>query len=87
MYELTRALEMGRAPGAGVAKRTIKALTSQRLRRGAMSQVRRRQLREPGEPDEQLMLELRRRFTPEVEALSDHLGRDMVSFWGYDRLA
>ena len=36
--------------------------------------------------DEQLMLELRRRFKPEVERFSDYLGRDLVSLWGYDSL-
>jgi Sulfotransferase domain len=40
----------------------------------------------PAPPDEQLMLELRRRFKPEVEALSEYLGRDLASLWGYDRL-
>ncbi len=39
---------------------------------------------QPAPPDERLMLELRRRFKPEVEALSDYLGRDLVSLWGYD---
>ena len=32
------------------------------------------------------MLELRRRFKPEAQALSEYLGRDLVSLWGYDRL-
>ena len=32
------------------------------------------------------MLELRRRFTPEVVALSEYLDRDLVSLWGYDHL-
>jgi hypothetical protein len=41
---------------------------------------------EPPEPDPGLMLELRRRFKGEVVALSEHLGRDLVSLWGYDRL-
>jgi hypothetical protein len=40
----------------------------------------------PAAPDEQLMLELRRRFKPEVVALSEYLGRDLVSEWGYDQL-
>ena len=39
---------------------------------------------DPGAPDEQLMLELRRRFSGEVYALSEYLGRDLVSLWGYD---
>ncbi len=37
-------------------------------------------------PSEQLMLELRRRFKPEVEAVSEYLGRDFVTLWGYDRI-
>jgi hypothetical protein len=37
-------------------------------------------------PDERLMLELRRRFKPEVQALSDYLGRDLIELWGYDRI-
>jgi hypothetical protein len=43
--------------------------------------------REPPERDEQVMLELRHRFKPEVVALSEFLGRDLVSLWGYDRVA
>jgi hypothetical protein len=38
----------------------------------------------PPPPDEALMLELRRRFRPEAEALGEHLGRDLVALWGYD---
>ncbi len=33
------------------------------------------------------MSELRRRFEPEVVALSEYLDRDLVSLWGYDRVA
>lgn len=35
-------------------------------------------------PDEGLMRELRRRFKPEVIALSEYLDRDLVSLWGYE---
>ena len=38
----------------------------------------------PPPPDPQLMAELRQRFKPEVQALSEYLGRDLVSLWGYD---
>ncbi len=31
------------------------------------------------------MLELRRRYKPEVAAFSDYIGRDLVKLWGYDR--
>jgi hypothetical protein len=37
-------------------------------------------------PDEEFMLELRRRLKPEVQALSEYLGRDLVALWGYDRI-
>jgi hypothetical protein len=40
----------------------------------------------PPPPDEAVMLELRRRFKPEVVALSDYLGRDLVGLWGYDKI-
>ena len=30
------------------------------------------------------MVELRRRFKPEVAALSEYLDRDLVGLWGYD---
>jgi hypothetical protein len=38
----------------------------------------------PPPPDEAMTLELRRRFKPEVVALSDYLQRDLVGLWGYD---
>ena len=34
-------------------------------------------------PDEALMRELRERFRPEVQALSEYLGRDLIERWGY----
>ncbi|HTW42025.1 MAG TPA: sulfotransferase [Solirubrobacteraceae bacterium] len=43
--------------------------------------------REPDPPDEALMRELRARFKPEVVAVSEYLGRDLVSQWGYDAVA
>ena len=42
--------------------------------------------RAPEAPDEAFARELQRRFKPEVQALSEHLGRDLVALWGYDRL-
>jgi hypothetical protein len=40
----------------------------------------------PAAPDRELMRELRRRLRPEVVALSDYLGRDLVAEWHYDEL-
>ena len=77
----------GRGPVARPARATLKALTTRRLRRGALTTLRRRVvIAEPPPPDEQFMLELRRRFKPEVVALSEYLDRDLVSLWGYTEI-
>ena len=41
---------------------------------------------DPGTPDDEFMMELRRRFKPEVVAASEYLQRDLVALWGYDQL-
>jgi hypothetical protein len=41
---------------------------------------------EPPPADAAFMKELRARFKGEVVALSEHLGRDLVSLWGYERV-
>jgi hypothetical protein len=33
------------------------------------------------------MLRLRRRYAPEVAAVSEYMGRDLVKLWGYDELS
>jgi hypothetical protein len=87
LYSLLRSLYMGSGPASRIAKATIKGLTPKQLRLNAVRTTRRRILYDsPPPPDEGLMLELRRRFKQEVVALSEHLGRDMVTFWGYDQL-
>ena len=40
----------------------------------------------PRSPDERVILELRRRYKPEVVALSEYLGRDLVTLWGYEHV-
>jgi hypothetical protein len=85
MYESLRSLYLGRGPVASAAKTVIKALTPQQLRLKALHTTRHRVLyANPREPDAELMLELRRRFKGEVVALSQYLGRDLVTLWGYD---
>jgi hypothetical protein len=80
-------LSMGKGRAARSAKTAVKALTTQRLRHGAIGTIRRRVvMSEPPAVDEALMTELRRRYKGEVVALSEHLGRDLVSLWGYDQL-
>ncbi|HEX4483635.1 MAG TPA: sulfotransferase [Solirubrobacteraceae bacterium] len=86
-YEMVRSLYLGRGAGASVAKAAVKAVTPRRLRRRGLRRLRDTVLyASPPPPDEQLMLELRRRYKGEVEALSDYLGRDLVGLWGYDRI-
>jgi hypothetical protein len=86
MYGLVRSLYMGHGPAMRPAKAAIKAVTPRRLRRQGLRQVRDGVYGTPPPPDEELMHELRLRYLPEVRAVSEYLGRDLVSLWGYDRL-
>jgi hypothetical protein len=87
MYEMVRSVYLGRSPAARALNKAIKAVTSQRMRHGGLRELRSRVLYgKPPRPDEELMLELRRRYKPHVVALSEHLGRDMVALWGYDSI-
>lgn len=74
-------------PAMRTARRAARLLAPERVRREAFGALRGRLVfASPDAPDEQLMEELRRRFKPEVQALSEYLGRDLVALWGYDRL-
>jgi hypothetical protein len=87
LARLTLAVRTGRGPLGRALNWPIRALTSERMRAGAMRLVRGRVLyAAPQPPDEGLMVELRRRFAPEVVALSEYLDRDLVAEWGYDRV-
>jgi hypothetical protein len=87
LHELVHSVTMGRGPVTGAVKRTIKAVTPKQLRDESLGALRRGVLyTDPEPPDEQLMLELRRRSKDEVHALSEYLGRDLVTLWGYDSL-
>jgi hypothetical protein len=84
--ETLRSVSLG-ANAPARAARSLLRVAPRGLRRGAMRAARERLVySEPPPPDESLMLELRRRFKPEVEAASEYLGRDLVGLWGYDRL-
>ncbi len=85
--ELVHSVSVGRGPLSRAAKASVKALAPRRLRRGALEVVRRRVVTAPpAAADRELMVELRRRYKPEVVAASEYLGRDLVSLWGYDEL-
>jgi hypothetical protein len=82
--EVVHSLSVGTNPLARSVKAAIKALTPERARRGLLRALQRRLVAAEPEPaDERLMAELRRRYRPEVEALSEYLGRDLIALWGY----
>jgi hypothetical protein len=86
LNDVVQSVSVGAGPAAAV-KVVVKALTPRQLRRKALHATRHRVLyAKPRSPDEELTLELRRRFKGEVVALSSYLDRDLVSLWGYDRV-
>jgi hypothetical protein len=88
IYQLQRSLYLGQSPSARIAKSTIKALSTQRLRHEGLQALRKRLIfAKPPPPDAELMLELRRRFKGEVAALSEYIDRDLVSLWGYEQIS
>ncbi len=67
--------------------RAVNALTPRGTRAAPVRSMWNRLVTKPADrPDERFMSELRRRFKPDVVALSEYLGRDMVAEWGYDDL-
>ncbi len=87
LNELLHAVSVGRGPFSLTVKGAIKALTPTGLRRRARDAAQRHIVfGEPSPPDAELTAKLRRRFMGEVEALSEYLGRDLVTLWGYDRV-
>jgi hypothetical protein len=81
LHRIASAISLGRGPLARGAKVGARVVMPAAFRRRAKRRVL---YREPRPPDEQLMAELRRRFRPEVVELSDYLGRDLLSLWGYE---
>jgi hypothetical protein len=82
-----RRLTVADGPSLALLKRSLTALTPMRARQRLLQIVRKRVVfGEPVPADEAFLVELRHRFKPEVAALSEYLGRDLVSLWGYDRL-
>jgi hypothetical protein len=87
LNNLLRAVYMGGGPLSGAVKAAVKALTPQQLRRDALDGIQRHVVfGDARPPDEGLMTELRRRYKPEVVALSEYLDRDLVKLWDYDSI-
>ena len=84
---LARRLSAGQGPVARTLKAATKTLTPTRLHREGLQALRRRLVYgSPRPPEEELVRELRVGFKGEVVALSEYLGRDLVTLWGYDLL-
>ncbi len=82
-----RALRAGRGPLSRGVKSTLEALMPERARREVVRKFQRNVVYGSAPPpDENLMVELRRRFEGEVVALGEYLKRDLVGLWGYDSL-
>jgi hypothetical protein len=85
LQRFVRDVRGGKGVVGRAVKRSVQSLTSARVRRELLHPLRRRATYgSPAPPDERLMRELRQRFKPEVQALSDYLERDLVTLWGYD---
>jgi hypothetical protein len=83
--EMVHAVTVGRGPLSRAVKAGVKAFTPRTLRHDALRLTLGRVVRAaPKAPDERFMLELRRRFKGEVQALSEFMERDLVRLWGYD---
>jgi sulfotransferase family protein len=85
LERIVHSLQAAEDPVSRSLKATIRALSTSESRRRLLHPLRRRLLyADPKRPDDQLARELRARFKPEVQALSEYLDRDLVSLWGYD---
>ena len=90
LHHATRAMKRARhnPAKAGRLSRSVSALAGGLLGSPRVVRTWRRVVYSvPAAPDEQFLLELRRRFKPEVVALSEYLERDLVTLWGYDRIS
>jgi hypothetical protein len=85
--DVVHSLSVGRSPAARAVKTAVKSLTPGNTSRKLLRAAQRHVVHgDPRPPDESFMLELRVRFKGEVVALSEYLGRDLVSLWGYDEI-
>jgi hypothetical protein len=87
LQRLVAGLYSGGGSVPAALRTAAKALMPQSVRQGALQSLRRRVVYTSARaPDAGFELELRRRFKPQVVELSEFLGRDLVTQWGYDDL-
>ncbi|MFI4977149.1 MAG: sulfotransferase family protein [Solirubrobacterales bacterium] len=90
LHQMTYAVRVAKNKPAmaGPVSRAVSTLLPRRVRGSALETAWRRIVyAEPRAPDEELMHDLRLRFKGEVVALSEYLGRDLVTLWGYEDIA
>jgi hypothetical protein len=82
LHRFTRAMRIARnnPERANAAMSTIGRLAP----KSAIELWRRLVYTRAPQPDAAFLRDLRRRLKPEVEALGEHLGRDLVRLWGYE---
>jgi Sulfotransferase family len=84
---LLDSIAKGRGPVTRSTRRTLKRILPAPVRGRSVRAFREHVVNaQAPPPDDELMLELRRRFKPEVLALSAYLDRDLMSLWGYDQV-
>jgi hypothetical protein len=84
---LLYAVTMGQGLVPRAIKASVKACAPRKVRHRALETTYRHVVYgEPQPPDELLVDELRHRFRPEVVSLSEYLGCDLVSMWGYNNI-
>jgi hypothetical protein len=85
LHGLVHAISVGDGPASRAFRASTRAIAPRRLTRESAVAIRDRLFfTTPKPPDERLMRELRDHYRPEVIALSEYLGRDLVALWGYD---
>ncbi len=82
-----RRIALHSLPAAGAVSRAVNAVTPEPMQGAVRKRWRSVAFGEPAPPDERFMRELQQRFKPEVQALSDYLGRDLVTLWGYEHIS
>ena len=88
LHELLLSVYLGRGRAAHAAQRALKLFMPKRLRGRAMRMTQQHVIfGSPRPPDQDVTRELRRRFKGEVAELSEYLGVDLISRWGYDELS
>jgi hypothetical protein len=87
LHGLMHSVTVGTGRGSLAVKGALKSVMPAQARRELVRTVNKRVLhRAPAEEDAELMARLRARFRPEVEAVSEYLGEDLVAHWGYEHV-